>query len=156
MPFWSLDNRTQSAIGSSYRSDVDGLRAIAVLLVVAFHSYPKHLTGGFIGVDVFFVISGYLISRLIGSGLAEGRFSLAEFYIRRIKRIFPALAVVLLACLLFGWFTIFPLDYRALGLWRTSPFFKRSDISTPPRISSLCFISGRSVSRSNSTFSGRF
>jgi len=78
-----------------YRADIDGLRAIAVLAVVVFHAFPGQLRGGFVGVDVFFVISGYLISKIIIGSLAKDRFSLAEFYARRVKRIFPALAVVL-------------------------------------------------------------
>src|ERR1700757_492856 len=78
-----------------YRPDVDGLRAIAVTAVVAYHAFPGALRGGFTGVDVFFVISGYLISSLIWRGLAEERFSLARFYARRVLRLFPALVLVL-------------------------------------------------------------
>src|SRR3954454_2402357 len=80
-----------------YRKDIDGLRAIAVLLVILFHVHPHRVTGGFIGVDVFFVISGFLITGLICSGLRDGSFSLLDFYARRVRRIFPALAVVLAA-----------------------------------------------------------
>ena len=79
-----------------YRPDVDGLRAVAVLSVIAFHAFPKSIAGGFIGVDVFFVISGYLISSLILSGLKNGSFSFLDFYARRARRIFPALTVVLI------------------------------------------------------------
>ena len=78
-----------------YRSDIDGLRAIAVLSVVGFHAFPNWIKGGFIGVDIFFVISGYLISTIIFGNLESRRFSYAEFYARRIKRIFPALILVL-------------------------------------------------------------
>jgi len=78
-----------------YRPDVDGLRAIAVLAVIVFHAFPALLPGGFVGVDVFFVISGFLISGIILRGLSRGRFRLLEFYGRRIKRIFPALIVML-------------------------------------------------------------
>ncbi len=98
-----------------YRKDIDGLRAIAVLLVVLFHVHPREITGGFIGVDVFFVISGFLITGLIGAELRDGDFSLLNFYARRIRRIFPALAVVLTACMALGWFILFPVDYRNLG-----------------------------------------
>jgi peptidoglycan/LPS O-acetylase OafA/YrhL len=78
-----------------YRADIDGLRAVAVLLVVLFHAEVPGFEGGFVGVDVFFVISGYLIASLVRSDLDAGRFSLAEFYERRIRRILPALLVVL-------------------------------------------------------------
>src|SRR4051812_33489200 len=74
-----------------YRPDIDGLRAIAVLSVVVFHGFPVWLKGGFVGVDVFFVISGFLISTIILGNLEKGTFSFADFYSRRIKRIFPAL-----------------------------------------------------------------
>ena len=99
----------------AYRSDIDGLRAIAVLLVVAFHAFPYQFPGGFIGVDVFFVISGFLITSLIYKGLDDGSFRFSEFYARRIKRIFPALVVVLIACLLAGWLLLFPEEYNSLG-----------------------------------------
>jgi len=80
-----------------YRPDIDGLRAIAVLPVVAYHAFPSWVRGGFVGVDVFFVISGYLISTIIFENLDKGTFSFAEFYARSIKRIFPALLLVSLA-----------------------------------------------------------
>ena len=85
-----------------YRPDIDGLRAIAVTAVVAFHAAPGRLHGGFVGVDIFFVISGYLITSIIVGGLDADRFSFVDFYVRRIRRIFPALALVLAACLLVG------------------------------------------------------
>ena len=99
----------------TYRPDVDGLRALAIVPVVAFHAFPSVAPGGFVGVDVFFVISGYLISSIIFGGLERGRFSLEEFYVRRIKRIFPALTLVLIACLIWGWFALFSDDYALLG-----------------------------------------
>ena len=74
-----------------YRPDIDGLRAVAVLSVVIFHAFPTVLPGGFIGVDIFFVISGYLISNIIFRTLKRGDFSFADFYAHRIRRIFPAL-----------------------------------------------------------------
>lgn len=77
-----------------YRPDIDGLRAIAVLSVIGFHAFPNHIKGGFIGVDVFFVISGYLISKIILERLNLGTFSFSNFYSSRIRRIFPALFVV--------------------------------------------------------------
>ena len=83
--------------GSGYRPDIDGLRAIAVALVVLFHAGLPGPSGGFIGVDVFFVISGYLITSILLREMRDGSYSLARFYERRVRRIFPALVVVLLA-----------------------------------------------------------
>ena len=98
-----------------YRGDVDGLRAVAVLLVVAFHAFPRKLPGGFTGVDIFFVISGFLITSLILRSKENGDFSFTDFYARRIKRIFPALIAMLAACLAVGWFVMFPGEFRDLG-----------------------------------------
>ncbi|RYF45069.1 MAG: acyltransferase, partial [Comamonadaceae bacterium] len=100
---------------SSYRPDIDGLRAIAVLAVVIFHASPRWLPGGFIGVDIFFVISGFLISGILLDGLARSDFSYADFYARRIRRIFPALSLVLSATFLFGWYILLPDEFRQLG-----------------------------------------
>src|SRR5690348_951782 len=99
----------------AYRADVDGLRAVAVLSVVGFHAFPSWIKGGFTGVDVFFVISGFLISSIIFSSLARGNFSFVEFYGRRIRRIFPALLVILVAGGALGWFTLPPDEYKQLG-----------------------------------------
>ncbi|MFM8315112.1 MAG: acyltransferase family protein, partial [Deltaproteobacteria bacterium] len=90
-----------------YRADIDGLRAISVLAVLGFHAFPTSIMGGFIGVDVFFVISGFLISTLIFENLDRGTFSFSAFYTRRIKRIFPALLLVLIASYVLGWFALF-------------------------------------------------
>jgi peptidoglycan/LPS O-acetylase OafA/YrhL len=98
-----------------YRPDIDGLRGIAVLSVVGFHAFPFWITGGFIGVDIFFVISGFLISTIIYKNLDSHTFSFLEFYSRRIKRIFPALIVLMTACLWFGWFTLLADEYQLLG-----------------------------------------
>jgi peptidoglycan/LPS O-acetylase OafA/YrhL len=89
--------------GLSYRADIDGLRAIAVLAVVAFHAFPSVLPGGFVGVDVFFVISGYLITSLLRQSLEDGTFRFSTFYARRIRRLAPALILVLAAVLAAGW-----------------------------------------------------
>ena len=99
----------------TYRADIDGLRAVAVLIVLGFHGFPGTLAGGFIGVDIFFVISGFLISSLILNGLNKKTFSFGEFYLRRVKRIFPALILVLCFCLVFGWFTLWVNEYQQLG-----------------------------------------
>jgi peptidoglycan/LPS O-acetylase OafA/YrhL len=98
-----------------YRADIDGLRALAVLAVIAFHGFPQAVSGGFVGVDVFFVISGYLVSGLILGEINEGKFSFIGFYRRRILRIFPALSVVLASVAIAGFFLMFPSEYRALG-----------------------------------------
>ncbi|OCK57803.1 acyltransferase family protein [Bradyrhizobium sp. LMTR 3] len=98
-----------------YRPDVDGLRAIAVMLVLNFHAFPDAMPGGFIGVDVFFVISGFLITGIVARELELGRFGLIEFYNRRIRRIFPALIVVLSATLVLGWFWMLPSAFAQLG-----------------------------------------
>jgi peptidoglycan/LPS O-acetylase OafA/YrhL len=98
-----------------YRADIDGLRAIAVLAVIGFHAFPSLVKGGFVGVDVFFVISGFLISSVIFESLDKGTFSFGEFYARRIKRIFPALIVVMTASLIFGRFVLLADEYKQLG-----------------------------------------
>lgn len=98
-----------------YRPDIDGLRALAVVLVMVFHAFPPRLPGGFVGVDVFFVISGYLITGIILEARAAGRFSYARFYARRIRRIFPALVILLAALLAGGWFLLYADDYARLG-----------------------------------------
>lgn len=84
-----------------YRSDIDGLRAVAVLSVIAFHyNFGKWAPGGFIGVDIFFVISGFLITRIIFDGIGDRTYSIADFYERRVRRIFPALFVMFAGCLI--------------------------------------------------------
>jgi len=103
------------ATRGGYRPDIDGLRAVAVLLVVAYHASPDHVPGGFLGVDVFFVISGFLITGLILDGLAAGTFSLLQFYARRCRRIVPALVVVLAATLALAWRTLLPGELDELG-----------------------------------------
>lgn len=99
----------------TYRPDVDGLRALAVGLVIGYHYFPNHVPAGFIGVDVFFVISGFLITSIVLGDAAEGRFSLQRFYTRRVNRIFPALALVLLANLALGWYAMVVDEFQALG-----------------------------------------
>ncbi len=100
---------------SSYRSEIDGLRAFAVLSVVAFHAFPSWLKGGFIGVDVFFVISGFLITSHIFENLDKGQFSFTDFFGRRIRRIFPALILVMACSLAFGWFVLLADEFAQLG-----------------------------------------
>jgi peptidoglycan/LPS O-acetylase OafA/YrhL len=120
-----------------YRPDIDGLRAVAVLAVVAFHAFPEAVHGGFVGVDIFFVISGFLITGIIARELEADKFSLATFYARRVRRIFPALIVVLCAVLVLGWLWMLPGPYAQLSsdvfasaafsanfaLWQQSGYF---------------------------------
>ena len=98
-----------------YRPDIDGLRALAVLPVIGFHAFPTVIQGGFVGVDIFFVISGFLISGIIFNNLENDSFSYLEFYSRRIKRIFPALIAVLISSWLFGWYILLPDEFEQLG-----------------------------------------
>jgi hypothetical protein len=128
-----------------YRADIDGLRAIAVLSVVGFHAFPNWIKGGFIGVDIFFVISGFLISTIIFENLKRNSFSFVEFYSRRIKRIFPALLLVLIASFTFGWFVLLADEYKQLGkhivggagfvsnfvLWDESGYFDNTSETKP-------------------------
>ena len=123
-----------------YRPDIDGLRAIAVLSVVGFHAFPEWISGGFIGVDIFFVISGFLISTIIFENLDKGDFSISDFYSRRIRRIFPALALILFFCYGFGWLYLLSDDFALLGkhiaggagfsanivLWNESGYFNKA------------------------------
>ncbi|MGJ4964470.1 acyltransferase family protein [Bradyrhizobium sp. HKCCYLRH3061] len=102
-------------VGTAYRPEIDGLRAVAVMSVVVFHAFPHALRGGFVGVDIFFVISGFLITSIIVADLANGSFRLRTFYARRVKRIFPALIVVLLAVLLLGCILLYTDEYKELG-----------------------------------------
>ncbi len=98
-----------------YRADIDGLRAIAVLSVITFHAFPALLRGGFVGVDIFFFISGFLISSIIFNALEQNKFGFIHFYFSRIKRIFPALILVLSTCSLFAWLSLFPAEFKQLG-----------------------------------------
>ncbi|WP_246659892.1 acyltransferase family protein [Methylosinus sporium] len=131
--------------GENYRSDIDGLRALAVILVVAFHAAPGRIHGGFIGVDIFFVISGFLITSIILSDISKNSFSIFVFYSRRIKRIFPAVLLVLFLCLLIAQFALISDEYVQLGkhvaggaafasnfiLWSESGYFD-NDSETKP------------------------
>jgi peptidoglycan/LPS O-acetylase OafA/YrhL len=100
---------------AAYRPDIDGLRAVAVIAVVGYHAYPTLVTGGFVGVDVFFVISGFLIGTIIYSGLERNDFSLRTFYVRRAKRILPALIVVCCAVLAIGYVVLISSEFKDLG-----------------------------------------
>lgn len=112
---YPLARNSEHLTHPKYRADIDGLRAIAVLSVVGFHAFPSWVKGGFIGVDIFFVISGFLISTIIFGRLERNSFNFVEFYSRRIKRIFPALLLVLTASYAFGWFALLADEYKQLG-----------------------------------------
>lgn len=99
----------------NFRGDLNGLRAIAVMAVLLFHFGVPGFSGGFTGVDVFFVLSGFLMTALIFGGMDAGRFSLRRFYLARAKRIVPALLVLCLTLLVFAWFFLTPNDYASLG-----------------------------------------
>ncbi|MBL8510609.1 MAG: acyltransferase [Betaproteobacteria bacterium] len=121
-----------------YRREIDGLRALAVIPVILFHAGFQSWGGGFVGVDVFFVISGYLITSIILAEKQAGTFTLANFYERRARRILPALFLVLFACLPFAWLWLLPLDMKSFSqsliavagfasnilFWRTSGYFE--------------------------------
>ena len=112
MPIARLGHENET---TPYRPDIDGLRAISILLVVGYHAQPWLVPGGFIGVDIFFVISGFLITRIILSQVKTRTFSPMDFYSRRIRRIFPALIVVLAVTYLIGWFVLLPDGFSMLG-----------------------------------------
>ncbi len=118
---------------NTYESNIDGLRAVAVLGVLAFHAFPRLLPGGFVGVDVFFVISGYLITGILHREMTHGTFSLAKFYERRARRILPALILVCLTTTVACWFILLPDAFEkygqsliAVGLFGANYFFLRS------------------------------
>ena len=140
----------RSGSGSSptaiaYRPDIDGLRGVAVLAVLGFHAFPYFIPGGFVGVDIFFVISGYLISTIIFHDLASGKFTYSGFYGRRIRRLLPSLVIVLLAGLVAGLYLDFLTELSHLGahiaagatfvsnviLWREDSYFDVASTSKP-------------------------
>ncbi len=132
-------------MNTKYRADIDGLRALAILLVIAFHASSYRAPGGFIGVDIFFVISGFLISSIIFKHLDKGTFSYADFYARRIKRIFPALLLLLITAWALGYWFLFIYEFEQLGkhiasgiafvanitLWQEAGYFDNSAESKP-------------------------
>lgn len=123
-----------------YRKDINGLRAWAVLAVVLFHFKIPGMSAGFIGVDVFFVISGFLMTAIIIKGLEEGGFSIKKFYIARARRILPALLILIATLLALGWFFLPDQDYKSLAtqsayatgfisnifFWREAGYFEAS------------------------------
>ena len=128
-----------------YRPDIDGLRGVAVLAVVLYHAFPDWFPGGFIGVDIFFVLSGFLITSIITKNLTRQTFGFIDFYSRRIKRIFPALLVIFVFTYALGWFVLLPHEYQQLGkhiaggagfisnfiLWNEAGYFDNTAITKP-------------------------
>ena len=107
-----------------YNPALDGLRSIAIALVLLFHIWPKYFSFGYVGVDIFFVLSGYLITQIIHTKLQSDSFSFREFYRNRIRRIFPALIIVLLTTFLIGYLFLFPSELEQLGKHiKSSAFF---------------------------------
>jgi peptidoglycan/LPS O-acetylase OafA/YrhL len=113
-PQATQENSAKAHVGS-YRPDIDGLRALAVIAVIIFHAFPKGLPGGFVGVDIFFVISGFLISTILFREFESGTFRYYKFMARRMRRIFPALCTVLLATFVGGWLLFTEQEFIALG-----------------------------------------
>ena len=128
-----------------YRREIDGIRAIAVLAVILFHSNIFNLDGGFIGVDVFFVISGYLITANIISDIENGKFSIINFYEKRLRRILPALYFIVLISIFFSWLWLLPTDMKRFSqslvsvsvfasnifFWKTDNYFDISSETKP-------------------------
>src|ERR1035437_8432994 len=140
-------NQPKDSISPSteYRPDIDGLRALAVMLVIGFHGFPATFPNGFIGVDIFFVISGFLISSVILNDLNHSQFSLVNFYAKRCLRIFPALLTLLIFVLALGYILLLPSQFSVLAnhiqagatftsnfqLWRDSGYFDRNSELKP-------------------------
>ena len=121
-----MQSPSSKKIEHLWRNDITGLRALAVLPVLLFHSFPEFLPGGFFGVDVFFVISGYLISGIIFRGLIDGTFSYKNFYEKRIKRILPNLLLLIIFVSVMGYFFLLPSEYLNLGkhIYSSAGFFQ--------------------------------
>jgi peptidoglycan/LPS O-acetylase OafA/YrhL len=113
-----------------YRREIDGLRALAILPVMLFHAGFTTFSGGFVGVDVFFVISGYLITKIILADLEQGKFSFVNFYERRARRILPALYFIMFVCIPFAWFWLLPTDMKE---------FSQSLVAVPVFASNILF-----------------
>jgi peptidoglycan/LPS O-acetylase OafA/YrhL len=144
-PLLTLAPRPRAAPHLAYRPDIDGLRAIAILYVVGFHAFPEFILGGFVGVDVFFVISGFLITNVILRSIDDGSFGYRDFYTRRVLRILPALLALLVPCVLFGWYILLTDEFERLlehvagaagfvsnfVVWREAGYFDASAASKP-------------------------
>jgi len=143
--FFSSQVKPSTAIHLAYRADIDGLRGLQILALIGFHGFSTIVPGGYVGVDIFFVISGFLISSIIFKSLQKGSFDFKDFYVRRTKRIFPSLIVILIAAFTIGWFVLLPDEFMQLGkhiaggaifidnflFWRESGYFDR-DVELKP------------------------
>ena len=124
---------------NSFRAEINGLRAIAVISVVLFHFGVTGFSGGFVGVDIFFVISGFLMTSIVIRGLDKNNFNIVDFYLARARRIIPALFFLIIVLLVIGWFYLSPDDYfnlakeadRSLWFLSNNYFFKKSDYFDP-------------------------
>jgi len=117
-----------SANGNAFRSDINGLRAWAVCAVLLYHFAVPGIAGGFVGVDIFFVISGFLMAGIVCRGLEAGNFSVFGFYLARARRIWPMLLLVVLAVMVLGWFILLPSEYQTLGKHARDSLFFKSNI----------------------------
>lgn len=140
-----------------YRREIDGLRAVAVLPVILFHAGFSWFAGGYVGVDIFFVISGYLITTIIINDIENGRFSIAKFYERRARRILPALFFVLICCIPFAWMWMVPSQFKdfsqalvAITFFSSNILFGGKRIILHQRQKKIhCYIPGAWALRSN-------
>ena len=107
--------KTQQVNLKPFRTDINGLRAWAVIAVILYHFSIPNFTGGFVGVDIFFVISGFLMTQIVVQGLEQGNFSFWNFYLARARRIIPALLILSICLMTLGWFWLVTADYKALG-----------------------------------------
>ena len=158
--------RWTDLVHGHFRAEIAGLRAIAVASVLLFHLKIGGFEGGFVGVDVFFVISGYLITRNILSDVRAGRFSIGDFYVRRTRRIYPALIFTVVATYLCGALWCAPDMFHDLAKESTHALLSisniqywrefRSNILLPTPTSSRCCIAGHCRLRNNSIYFGRF
>jgi peptidoglycan/LPS O-acetylase OafA/YrhL len=128
-----------------YRKEIDGLRSLAVLPVILFHAGINYFRGGFVGVDIFFVISGYLITSILLTDIQGGEFRLRAFYERRARRILPALFLVMGTSWILSWFILFPSDMTSFSkslsgasgffanifFWKSSGYFDTSNDLKP-------------------------
>lgn len=145
MSFLTSDIQAPRDQIKSYRADIDGLKAIAVLAVILFHYFSNALPGGFVGVDIFFVISGYLIGKSTFAEIQAGSYSVAKYFGRRARRIFPSLILLLVVILVAGFFILLPNEFKSLGkhiagasvfisnwiLWRETGYFDSSAEDKP-------------------------
>lgn len=128
MSLYHFSSIASMELNLKYRPDIDGLRAVSVIAVVLYHYFPNYFGGGFVGVDIFFVISGYLVTSILVSSNKANQFSFISFYYRRIRRLLPSLIVVLLSTLIFGAIVLLSDEFQSLGLHTLAATFFSSNI----------------------------